>query len=73
MVSEGRGNPKLVVNIVVSEDGDPRKRSQNVLHFGRSVVVVQAKIFHIGSLGDSCSDGNQIKLGRKKIVCIGGI
>ena len=35
MVSEGRGKPKLVVNIEVSKNGDLHKReeSQNVLHF----------------------------------------
>ncbi|MPC36319.1 Inter-alpha-trypsin inhibitor heavy chain H6 [Portunus trituberculatus] len=36
MVSEGRGKPKLVMNIEISKDGDLRKKvkEQNVLHFG---------------------------------------
>ena len=35
IVSEGRGKPKLVVNIEVSKNGDlcKRKESQNVLYF----------------------------------------
>ncbi|MPC27855.1 hypothetical protein E2C01_021042 [Portunus trituberculatus] len=35
MVSEGRGRPKLVVNIEISKDGDLHERiqGQNVLHF----------------------------------------
>ena len=45
MVSEGRGKPKLVVNIEVSKNGDlhKRKESQNVLHF-RSYVVKEFSI-----------------------------
>ncbi|MPC69170.1 hypothetical protein E2C01_063384 [Portunus trituberculatus] len=36
MVSEGKGKPKLVVNIEISKDGDLRNRVEghNVLHFG---------------------------------------
>ncbi|MPC44840.1 hypothetical protein E2C01_038520 [Portunus trituberculatus] len=36
MVIEGKGKPKLVVNIEISMDGDLREwvEGQNVLHFG---------------------------------------
>ncbi|MPC59602.1 hypothetical protein E2C01_053626 [Portunus trituberculatus] len=46
MVSEGRGNPELVVNIEISRDGDLRERIEglNVLYFG-SYVVKEYTIF----------------------------
>ncbi|MPC41752.1 hypothetical protein E2C01_035354 [Portunus trituberculatus] len=36
MVSEGRGKPKLVMNIEISKNGNlcERLEGQNVLHFG---------------------------------------
>ncbi|MPC57406.1 Uricase [Portunus trituberculatus] len=41
MVSEGRGKPKLVVNIEISKDGDlcEKIEGQNVLHFERTAEV----------------------------------
>ena len=40
MVIERRGKPKLVMNIELSKDGDPRQgiEEQNVLHFGSQIA-----------------------------------
>ncbi|MPC56090.1 hypothetical protein E2C01_050042 [Portunus trituberculatus] len=40
MVSEGRGNPKLVVNIEISKERDLRKRKkgQNMFHFESQIA-----------------------------------
>ncbi|MPC08763.1 hypothetical protein E2C01_001357 [Portunus trituberculatus] len=46
MVSEGRGKPKVVVNIEISKDGDLCKRAeeQNLIHFATSVVKDASKL-----------------------------